>query len=297
MVGAATLPQERSRRAVLVVPATHPERIAKAIASGADEVVVDLEDAVPAQEKVRAREGLLSVDWSGVATYGPRVAVRVNAIGTPWCHRDLELVASGALPVGSVVVPKVESRGDLDFVERLLDGLEAEAARRRPPLGVQALIETAAGLAGLPAIVSRRGRLEALVIGYADLAASLSRRAGGPGEWAATRHAVLVAARSAAVEAIDGPHLRVADDETFRSEVQHAAGLGFDGKWVIHPRQVEAVVAAFTPGADEVAYADRVLAAMETAAADGRGAVQLDGRLLDEAIALAARRTLARAGR
>lgn len=283
------------RRASLCVPATHPDRVRKALAAGADEVVIDLEDAVPAVDKTAAREGLRAIAWEDVAVHGARVAVRVNAVGTPWCHRDLEAVA--ALPaVASVVVPKVESRGDLDFVERLLAGLEAEAGRARR-VGVQALVETAAGLAVLAEIVSRRDRLEALVLGYADLGASLGRQGAAAVDWVPAQHALLVTARAAGVDAIDGPFLGVADDDPFRDATAHAARFGFDGKWVIHPRQVGAVVAGFTPAPAQVAYAERVLAALEDAAADGRGAVQLDGQLLDEAMALTARRTLARVGR
>lgn len=285
------------RRAALCVPATQPDRIAKAIASGADEIVIDLEDAVPAGEKDRARDALRAVDWPSVTDGGVRVAVRVNAVGTPWCHRDLELVASGVAPVTSVVVPKVEGRGDLDFVERLLTGLEAEAGPATPRIGVQALVETAAGLAGLPAIVSRPDRLESLILGYADLAASLGRRGLRRPDWVPAQHALLVAARSAGVAAIDGPHLSVTDDADFRHALDQAADFGFDGKWVIHPRQVGAVMSGFTPAADEVEHATRVLQAMADAAAAGLGAVDLDGQLVDEAMALAARRTLARAGR
>ena len=285
------------RRAALCVPATQPDRIAKAVATGADEVVIDLEDAVPVGEKDRARESLRRVDWGAVAAGRVRIAVRVNAVGTPWCHRDLELVASGAVPVASVVVPKVEGRGDLDFVERLLTGLEAEAGRRAPRIGVQALVETASGLAELAAIVSRPDRLEAVILGYADLAASLGRRGPCRPDWVPAQHALLVAARSAGVMAIDGPHLSVADDDDLRDVVDHAAGFGFDGKWVIHPRQVEAVLRGFTPASEQVEHAERVLRAMADAAAEGLGAVDVDGQLVDEAMALAARRTLARAGR
>jgi len=293
----ARVAPERPRRAALCVPATQPDRIAKAIASGADEVVIDLEDAVPVGEKDRAREALQALDWPSVSDEGVRIAVRVNAVGTPWCHRDLELAASAAVPVASVVVPKVESRGDLDFVERLLSGLEAEAGTQDRPVGVQALVETAAGLANLRDIVGRRDRLETLILGYADLAASLGRRGAHRPDWVPAQHALLVAARSAGVAAIDGPHLSVADDVELRDAVGHAADFGFDGKWVIHPRQVDAVMRGFTPAPVEVEQASRVLRAMADAAAQGLGAVELDGQLVDEAMALAARRTLARVGR
>jgi citrate lyase subunit beta/citryl-CoA lyase len=287
----------RARRVVLCVPATHPDRVVKALGSGADEVVVDLEDAVPVGEKDRARDALADMDWRLARSGAVRLAVRVNAVGSPWCHRDLEAVVASGTPAGSVVVPKIEDRSDVGFVERLLTGLEAEAAAGRPPIRVQALVETAAGLTGLLSIVSRPDRLDALILGYADLAASLGSRTLAHADWAPAQHSLLVAARTAGVDAIDGPHLGVADDEVFRAEVRHASGLGFDGKWVIHPRQVDPVLSGLTPAAQAVEHADRVLEALDAAAREGRGAVQLDGQLIDEAMALAARRTLARAGR
>lgn len=278
--------------AVLAVPATDPHRIAKALASGADEVVIDLEDAVPVSGKDAARAVVRDFDFSA-APAGVRVAVRVNAARTPWCHRDLEAVAATA-GIASVVVPKVESRADLGFVERLLDGLEAENGRRAA-LGVQALVETAAGVAGLADIVSAPDRLAAVIIGYADLAASLGRtRDASDSSWAPVRQQVLVHCRAAGIAAVDGPYLGVGDDEAFRDAVGAAAGLGFDAKWVIHPRQVATVLAALRPDEAQVLRAEAVLEALAVAARSGRGAAQLDGELIDEAMALAARRTLAR---
>lgn len=282
-----------TRRASLCVPGSEPSRILKALHSGADEVVVDLEDAVAVGGKDAARDELARLEWPDER---PRVAVRVNAPRTPWCHRDLVAVA-GIPEVDSVVVPKVESHGDLAFVDRLLDGAEAGCGRQRR-LAVQALLETAGGIAAVGEVVGASPRLAAVVIGYADLAASLGReRPRDPGTWLAVQEQVLLHGRAAGVEVVDGPHLGVQDDDAFAAEVARAAALGFDGKWVIHPRQVARVASAFTPAADRVDHARRVLAALQRAAEEGRGAAVLDDALVDEAMARDARRVLARAAR
>jgi citrate lyase subunit beta/citryl-CoA lyase len=182
----------------------------------------------------------------------------------------------------------VESRADIGFVERLIDGVAPGSGLR-----VHALIETAAGLQQLGDIVSAPERLSAVIIGYADLAASLGRKAGFPVEgWSFARELLLTHARAAGLQAIDGPYLGVADDESFREAVRRSAMAGFDTKWVIHPRQVAQVNAEFTPSADEIERATAVLWALEAGHAAGAGAVQLDGQLVDEAMAVAARRVL-----
>ena len=267
----------------------------KALAAGADEVVVDLEDAVAVDDKDRARAQLSRFDFSDAEAAGVAVSVRVNAPGSPWCHRDLEAVA--ALPaVSSVVLPKTESRADVGFVERLLDGLEAEVGRA-VPLGVQALVETATGILRLGDVVDDVGRLAALVVGYADLGASLGRsRDVDPSVWRGVQDEVLLHARASGVAAVDGPFLGVGCDESFRLATSAAALHGFDAKWVIHPRQVAHVNECFTPSDAVVDHARRVLQALEDRAAEGRGAGVVDGALVDEAMARDARRVLARAG-
>lgn len=268
--------------------------LGKAPGLGADELIVDLEDAVAASAKDDAR-ALVAATLAGPAWEGVAVSVRVNAPRSPWCHADLAALAALPQQPAAIVLPKVESAGDLAFAERLLDGAEAAAGRTRP-LRIQALIETAAGLANLHEIAAASPRLEALILGYADLAASL----GGDralDAWLPAQHALVVAARANGLQAIDGPHLGVKVDDAFAAGTARARELGFDGKWAIHPAQVAALNEAFTPGEEEVARARAVLAALEQAERDGgAGAVALDGEMLDEALAAAARRTLARAG-
>jgi len=282
------------RRAILVVPAAPAAKLEKGRSLEADEVVIDLEDAVVPAAKDEARGAV--VDALAQAFTAPSVAVRVNAIGTPWCHLDLAAVGGAAREHVTVVLPKVEGAGDLAFADRLLAGAEA-AAGRATPVRLLALIETAAGLQAAGEIARASARLDGLILGYADLAASLGRPSGGePSDWRFAQDALLVAARAAGLQAIDGPHLAIRDDEPFREGVAHARALGFDGKWAIHPAQLGALREAFTPTEAEVAEARETLAVLERAAADGAGAVAAGDRMLDEALAVSARRVLAQAG-
>jgi len=280
------------RRACLVVPAAPAAKLAKGATLAADEVVIDLEDAVVPAVKDEARGAVadaLAGEWAAES-----VAVRVNAIGSPWCHLDLAALAASGRDALTAVLPKVEHPDDLAFADRLLDGAEA-AAGRTTPVRLLALIETAAGLAAAAELARASERLDGLILGYADLAASLGRT--GEQDWRYAQETVLVAARAAGIQAIDGPHLGIRDDDEFRAGVAQARTLGFDGKWAIHPAQLDALREAFTPTDDEIADAREVLAALDRAAADGAGAVADGDRMLDEALALSARRVLARAGR
>jgi citrate lyase beta subunit len=281
------------RRACLVVPAAPAAKLAKGATLAADEVVLDLEDAVLPGLKDEARAAVVDAlegEWAAES-----VAVRVNAIGSAWCHADLVALAGSGRGTVTAVLPKVEHAGDLAFADRLLAGAEA-AAGRETPVRLIALIETAAGLAAAAEIARASERLDGLVLGYADLAASLGRPGGAaPQDWRFAQESVLVAARAAGIQAIDGPHLGTRDDDEFRAGAVHARALGYDGKWAIHPAQLDALRHTFTPTDEEVADAREVLAALERAAADGAGAVAADGQMLDEALALSARRVLARA--
>jgi citrate lyase subunit beta/citryl-CoA lyase len=264
----------------------------------ADQFVIDLEDAVAPASKDEARDRVaaaLTVEvWDRLA-----VAVRVNAPRTPWCHLDVCVLASMVSQPRAIVVPKVESAGDLEFIDRLLDGAEARAGRRTA-VRTHALIETSAGLAKVQEIAASSPRLEALILGYADLAASLGRSQAGQRDldnWRPAQDAVLVAARSNGLQAIDGPYLGVGVDAAFMASVDRARDLGFDGKWAIHPKQLASLNDAFTPTAEEVEAAREVAAVLARAERDDQaGAVEHKGQMLDEAVRLAALRTLRRAG-
>jgi citrate lyase subunit beta / citryl-CoA lyase len=278
------------RRACLVVPAVPAAKLERGRIFEADEIVIDLEDAVVPDAKDEARVAVLealSGEWAA-----PAVAVRVNSIGTPWCHQELAALVLAEMPV-TAVLPKVESAFDLAFADRLLAGAEA-ASGRAVAVRLLALIETAAGLQAAGEIAMASARLDGLVLGYADLAASLGRSLDG--DWRFAREVVLTAARAAGIDAIDGPQLQIRDDDGFRAAVARASALGFDGKWAIHPAQLDALREAFTPTEEEIAAARATLEALERAAADGAGAVADGDRMLDEALAVSARRVLARAG-
>jgi citrate lyase subunit beta/citryl-CoA lyase len=274
------------RRSVLSVPGSSERMLHKAVNSAADEVVIDLEDAVAVSAKDEARATVVRF-LRDVAPTDRRIAVRVNAPGTPWAHEDLIALASlPALP-HSVVIPKVESAGDLAFVDRVLTGVEAPS--RRPALAVQALIESAAGLLRLDEICAASPRLDSLILGYADLAASLQRNA--PDRWLVAQERLIWSARAAGLAAVDGPHLGVSVDDEFRAALRTAVSAGFDAKWVIHPSQIDAVNTAYTPSAEDVAWARGVVAALDGAHG---AAVQADGRMIDEAVAVRARQVIAR---
>jgi citrate lyase beta subunit len=294
---ASTAPPAR-RRSVLSVPASDERKTAKALASSADQVVLDLEDAVESASKDRARALLVATLLGQPAQHAARVTVRINSARSPWCHLDVAALADLPVPPRSIVLPKVEGPGDLAFVDRLLDGVEAQSVRPTR-IGVQALIETAAGVAAVTETAQAGERLEALVVGYADLAASLGLVAAPERRlelWLPVQTAVLLAARAAGVQAVDGPHLGVHVDDGFVAAAGRARDLGFDGKWAIHPRQLDSLNDIFTPTAEQVQHARAVLDALERGVREGAaGAVLLDGQMLDEAVAVAARRVLTRA--
>lgn len=290
-------------RSCLVVPASDSRKVAKALASPADEVVLDLEDSVAPAAKDAARESVTEVLASAP---GRSVAVRVNQIGTRWCHRDvLDVVAAvRAAPAGpsesgalTLVIPKVDSAADIGFVDRLVRGALAEDPASARQVRVDVLVESAAALRDLDEIVRASELLRAVVVGYADLGADLGRDAGAdPTLWDAVRHEVVAATRAAGRAVIDGPWLATAADEAFARDRKRARAFGFDGTWVIHPAQVDEATRIFTPSVEEIAWARRVLSALEASVAEGAGAVALEGQMLDEAVAERARSVLGRAG-
>ncbi|MBC9226470.1 CoA ester lyase [Aeromicrobium sp. 636] len=274
------------RRAVLCVPATEPRKIAKAYAAPADEVVVDLEDAVSVDQKGAARAEIARL---GIREHG-LLAVRVNAVGTPWHEADVESCVTNPA-IGSIVVPKAEDPEAIRALARSLGDLE-ERHGRGEPLLIQELLESPAGVHRAVDLAVATERVCALILGYADLSASMGRRV--ESSWQFAQDALLLAAGIAGVQAIDGPALTIAADAALEEAVLLAEGLGFDGKWVIHPAQVSTVQHGFTPTTQEREEATEILTAMQAATDEGRGAVQWRGRMLDEAVAVRARRILGR---
>lgn len=248
----------------------------------ADELVLDLEDAVAPAVKDEARERVAAA-LRDSAFGGRTVAVRVNAVDTPWGWRDVTTLGEqSAGRLDSLVLPKVEHPRDVAWVDRLLDALGEPATGIR----LQALIESAAGLSWCREIATASPRLEALILGYADLSASLGRPSGvedPPEAWLHAQETVLVAARTGGLQAIDGPYLGFRDEDGLLRRAEHARRLGYDGKWAIHPVQVPVIEKVFTPTEEEFRAARAVVAAMEQAEAEGRGAAEHEGAMVDEA--------------
>ena len=291
--------RRRLHRSELAVPGSRPELFEKAAASRADYVFLDLEDAVAPDEKEAARrnvvEALGDVDWRGSSK---TISVRVNGLDTHYMYRDLiDVVEQAGAHLDTVLVPKVGVPGDIYAVDALLTQLE-QAMGLSHRIGVEALVETALGMANVEAVAASSPRLEALHFGVADYAASCRARTitiGGlnpdyPGDqWHSALSRMLVACRANGLRAIDGPFGDFGDREGFIAGARRAAALGYDGKWAIHPSQIDLANDVFTPPEAEVDQARRVLQALEEAAAAGRGAAQLDGRMIDAASARMAR--------
>lgn len=272
--------------------------LAKSRALRADELVIDLEDSVAPAAKAKARvtvAGLIARGQFGEHS----LAVRINGPATHWCHRDvIEVIAGAGGALGSLVVPKVESPGELEFVDRLARMVEHESARAAP-VALQALIETATGLRNVHAIAQASPHLETLIVGYADLSASLGLPLGSQDSgdrWQYVLETVLVAARAAGLQAIDGPYLAIEDHDGFRASAERARVMGYDGKWALHPTQIDLLNELFAPTAEEFARARAVLDALETGEREGgRGALMLDGSMIDEASRKLAAQVIARA--
>ena len=287
--------RRRLHRSELAVPGSRPELFEKAAASRADYVFLDLEDAVAPDDKEAARrnviEALGDIDWH---RSGKTVSVRINGLDTHYMYRDLiDVVEKAGARVDTILVPKVGVPGDIYTVDALVTQIE-QAMGFNHRIGVEALIETALGMANVEAVAASSPRLEALHFGVADYAASCRARTitiGGlnpdyPGDqWHSALSRMLVACRANGLRAVDGPFGDFGDPEGFTDGARRAAALGYDGKWAIHPSQVDLANEVFTPPPSEVDQARRMLLALQEAAAAGRGAAQLDGRMIDAASA------------
>ncbi len=285
----------RLQRSTLAVPGSSPGMFRKALESEADVVFLDLEDAVAPGDKEQARrnviQALLDLDWRG---QGKSVSVRINGIDTHYMYRDVvDVVEQAGHRLDTVLIPKVGVPGDVYLVDALLT--QIEAAKGIPQrIGIEVLIETALGMANVEAIAAGRGRLEVLHFGVADYAASNRARTvniGGlnpdyPGDqWHFALSRMTVACRAYGLRAVDGPFGDFKDPDGFRLAARRGAALGIEGKWAIHPSQIALANEVFTPPEAEVSRARRILDALDAAAREGRGAAQLDGRMIDAASA------------
>ena len=299
----------RLHRSELCVPGTNMRMLEKAPGLGADVVMLDLEDAVAPDDKPGARENVIAalreLDWGACC-----VSVRINGLDTHYCYRDIvDVVEQSGRFLDTVLVPKVASAGDIHLVATLLEQIE-EAVGIENPIGITALIETAPGMVNLDEIAaSCPERLEALIFGVADYAASIQSHTASIGgsdagyavltdpngdsdvdrelhwgdQWHYPLARIAVTCRAHGLRPIDGPFGDFGDADGYTVAARRASILGFEGKWCIHPSQIELANEVFSPNQRLVSRTRRIMAAMEEAAHAGKGAVSLDGRLIDAA--------------
>jgi malyl-CoA/(S)-citramalyl-CoA lyase len=312
--------RDRLHRSELAVPGSSTRMLEKAPHAGADVVFLDLEDAVAPDDKEQARanviDALNELDWSACS-----VSVRINGLDTHYCYRDVvEVVERAGDKIDTVLIPKVGTPADVLYVATLLS--QIEAATGLEPINLHVLIETALGMANVEAIAQTcPERMEAMVFGVADYAASIQARTTNIGganpdyavltdaaqdgsrqthwgdQWHFAISRMVVACRAYGLRPIDGPFGDFSDAEGYLAAARRGAQLGCEGKWAIHPSQVPLANEVFTPSQAEATRARRILEAMEQAAAEGRGAVSLDGRLIDAASIKMAENLVARLDR
>jgi len=286
---------QRVQRCELAVPGSSPGMFEKALSSGVDFVFLDLEDAVAPDDKVQARKNVIQalndLDWKG---HGITVSVRINGLDTQYMVRDVvDLVEQAGSKIDTLLIPKAGVYADIYMVQAMVTQLEMQQGLKNR-IGLEALIETALGMANVEDIARNgaMGRLEALHFGVADYAASNRARTtniGGlnpdyPGDqWHFAISRMIVACRAYGLRPIDGPFGDIKDPDGFVLAAKRAAALGCEGKWAIHPTQIPLANDVFTPPEREIEKAKRILAALKEAAAQGKGAAALDGRLIDAA--------------
>jgi len=294
----------RVSRSVLAVPASKWKMVERGPLSGADLFFLDLEDATAPSEKASARQNVIraikDLDWQDRPTF-----YRINSLDTPYWYRDvIEVVEEAGEELDLILVPKVERPEDLHTLDTLLQSVEITAGLDPGKVKLEAQIETAKGLTNIDAIASATKRLEALVFGPGDYAASVrmpQTSIGTMDEWDEAypghrfhyaMHRIVVAARAADLRAIDGPVADYRDEEGLRKSCLVARSLGFDGKWCIHPGQVETVNEVFSPAERELEWARKVADAYEEANAAGSGSISVDGQMVDAASIKMAQNTL-----
>lgn len=293
----------RLHRSELAVPGSNPSLFEKSAKSKADIIFLDLEDAVAPSDKEQARRNVIAalneVEW-GTKT----MMVRINGLDTHYMYRDVVDVVEACPRLDMILIPKVGVAADVYAVDMLITQIET-AKQRTKRIGLEVLIETALGMANVEAIAQSSRRLEAMSFGVADYAASTRARTtviggvnpdygvladkdpeGGRSyfwadQWHAAQTRMLIACRAYGLRPIDGPFGDFSDADGYLAAAKRAAVLGYEGKWAIHPSQIELANKVFTPSDAEVTKARRILEAMDQAAKEGKGAVSLDGRLID----------------
>ena len=286
----------RVRRSELSTPGHSDKMIAKAAASDADMVFLDLEDAVAPSAKVGARKniiaGLNQLDW------GTKIrSYRINSVDTQWCHDDIVEVVTGAgANIDVIMVPKIKGPREVWFVDDMLTQLELKLGLEVGRIGIECLVEEVEALQTVDEIATCSPRLEALVLGVGDLSASQGMRLGHigvtdgdqalryPGDvWHYARNRMIVACRSAGIDAIDGPYANFASPQGYEKSAATFSMLGGVGKWCIHPSQIEIANRVFAPTPDEIAQAQGAIDAVKAAEAAGEGAANFNGMMIDAA--------------
>ena len=293
----------RLHRSELAVPGSNPAMFEKAAKSAADIIFLDCEDAVAPDDKEQARknivQGLNDIDW-GTKT----MMVRINGLDTHYMYRDVVDIVEACPRLDMILIPKAGIAADVYAVDMMVTQIE-NAKKREKRIGFEVLIETALGMANVEAIAQSSKRLEAMSFGVADYAASTRARTtviGGVNKdsvvltdkdangnrqtfwtdpWHAAQTRMMVACRAYGLRPIDGPFGDFGDPDGFNAAANRAAVLGYEGKWAIHPSQIDLANEVFTPSTAEVTKARRIMEAMAQAAKEGKGAVSLDGRLID----------------
>ena len=285
----------RLHRSELAVPGSSPKMFEKAITSKADVVFLDLEDAVSPQDKIPSRQNIIKaikeMNWK---EKGKTISIRINSLDTHYMYRDvIEIVEEVGEKIDTILIPKAGSASDVYMVDCLLAQIE-DNKKFKNKIGIECLIETALGMSNIKEIAKASERLEALHFGVADYAASLKARTviiGGlnpdyPGDqWHHGLSQLVMICRAYGLRAIDGPFGDFNDKEAYIASAKRAAAIGFDGKWAIHPSQIDLANEVFSPPEKEVNKAIRILEELEKAAKEGKGAAQLDGRMIDAASA------------
>jgi citrate lyase beta subunit len=283
----------RVQRSELAVPGSSPKMFEKALNSTADFIFLDLEDAVSPNDKVTARENVIKalkeMDWRG---NGKTISVRINGLDTHYMYRDVvEIMCQAGEFVDTLLIPKVGVQGDVYMVDCMVNQIEQERGLKNK-VGLECLIETALGMVNIEEIAQSSKRLEALHFGVADYAASLRARTvviGGlnpdyPGDqWHHGLAKLVATCRAYGLRPIDGPFGDFNDPEGYINAAKRGAAIGIEGKWAIHPSQIEHANTVFSPPAQEVEKAHRIIEELAKAAAEGKGAAQLDGRMIDAA--------------
>ena len=284
-----------ARRSCLAVPGSNPKMLDKAQGLPADQVFLDLEDAVAPLAKPDARKNIVAAlttgDWSGKAR-----VVRVNDLTTPWTYQDvIELVEGAGADLDAIMLPKVQEAAHIQWLDLTLTQLEKALGLPLGGIGIEAQIENARGLVNVDAIAAASPRVETIIFGPADFMASINMKSlvvgalhpdypGDPYHYILMR--ILMAARTYDLQAIDGPYLQIRDVDGFREVARRSAALGFDGKWVLHPGQVEAANEVYSPSQADYDHAELILDAYAwyTSEAGGKlGAVMLGDEMIDEA--------------